>query len=249
MSLTEPKVYEVIKKQYAFKLRAFSGVFISLAATQLISILLSLGGVSSYGTSSNNMSVTITYLSADMTIIFTFLWAFISGIIITTKAPRYDDFTFVSNRLSSNAANMLFLATASIIGGAAAMLAGFLLRTITKIWSDGIYGMGSSLFQVPMEVLIGITATIFYVFMFSSLGYLTGMIVQIHKLSVFILPVVIVGVLVLDVSSGNEKVIPGIHDFIFAESSLLVFMMKMLLLALVFLGAATALSNRMEVRV
>lgn len=53
-----------------------------------------------------------------------------TGILITTKAVRYDDFTFVSNRLSSNLANILFLLTASAIGGAAAVTAGFLLKII-----------------------------------------------------------------------------------------------------------------------
>ncbi|MFS0647468.1 hypothetical protein [Siminovitchia sp. 179-K 8D1 HS] len=74
MSLTEPNLFDIIKKQYAFKLRAFMGVFISLAATQLLGMLFSIGGVSSYGTSSNNMSVTVMYFSADMTIIFTNDW-------------------------------------------------------------------------------------------------------------------------------------------------------------------------------
>lgn len=249
MSLTEPNLFDIIKKQYAFKLRAFMGVFISLAATQLIGMLFSIGGVSSYGTSTNNMSVTVTYFSADMTIIFTFMWAFISGIIITTKAPRYDDFTFVSNRLSSNAANILFLGTASIIGGAAAMLAGFLPRVIAYFVSEGTYGVGSSLFEAPIELLIGIVSIIFYIFMFSSLGYLIGMIVQMNKAFVFILPAVIVGILVWDGVSRDGKVLSAIHKIIFAESSLTVFVLKTLILAIVFLGTATALSNRMEVRV
>ena len=41
MYLTEPRLIDVVKKQFRFKLNAYTGVFISLIIMQLIGIFLS----------------------------------------------------------------------------------------------------------------------------------------------------------------------------------------------------------------
>ncbi len=248
MSLTEMSLSDVIKRQYEFKLRAFLGVFSSMAGVQLISFLFSLGGVSSVGTSSSTgMSINISYYSADMVVVFTMIWIFITGILITTKAVRYDDFSFVANRLSSNLANILFLLTASVIGGAAAVLAGFMLRIIAFFFGDVQYGLGNSFLEAPGEFFISVVAAILYMILFASLGYLTGMIVQVNKIFIFLLPVLFTGIVVY-LGIRNVEVAKAIFDFIFSESSLLLFAVKALVLSALFFAGSVVLSNRMEVR-
>lgn len=248
MSLIEMSLSDVVKRQYEFKLKAFLGVFTSMAGLQLISLLFSLGGVSSVGTgTSSGMSIHIGYYSADMIVIFTMLWIFITGILLTTKSVRNDDFSFVANRLSSNLANVLFLLTASTIGGAAAVLSGFVLRIIAFLIGHVQYGMGNSLMEAPAEFFIAVSASILYMIMFSSIGYLTGMFVQVNKIFIFVLPALFTG-FVIFTGIRNEELAKSIFDFIFAESSLWLFAVKTITLSALFFAAALFMSNRMEVR-
>ncbi|VEF49828.1 Uncharacterised protein [Bacillus freudenreichii] len=248
MSLIEMSLSDVVKRQYEFKVRAFLGVFSSLVGIQLISLLFSLGGVSSVGTgTSSGMSINISYYSADMIVVFTMLWIFITSILITTKAVRYDDFTFVANRLSSNLANILFLLTASAVGGAAAVFAGFLLKIVTFLMGNVQFGMGNSFMEAPAEFFIAVSASILYMILFSAAGYLTGIIVQVNKIFIFVLPALITGFVVY-VGIRNEELAKSIFNFIFAESSLWLFAVKTIIISTLFFAGALILSNRMEVR-
>ncbi|MBS4196861.1 hypothetical protein [Lederbergia citri] len=247
MSLIELSLSDVVKKQYKFKLRAFFGSFSSLAFMQLLGLLFSLGGSGGMGFSSEHYSIHISYYSAEMVIVFTLLWAFLTAILITAKAARFDDFSFVSNRISSNIANALFLVTASVIGGTSAILSGYLLRVITYFTSDVQYGVNSGLLVAPKEFFLGISATILYVLLFSSIGYMFGMLVQINKIFIVLLPCLIIGSWIF-LGITNEGMIKPIFDFIFRESVFSLFFIKIIgISGLLFAGAA-ALSNRMEVR-
>ena len=134
MSLKTINLAETVKKQFVFKLKANIDVFSSLVWIQLLAILFSLNGVASMGMGGTNLSVDVKYYSADLVIIFTMLWSFVTAITITTKPYRNHDFTFVSNRLSSSLSNILFLLTASFIGSITATLS-WKLSEITSIYS------------------------------------------------------------------------------------------------------------------
>ncbi|MFD1708881.1 hypothetical protein ACFSCZ_19640 [Siminovitchia sediminis] len=249
MSFIDMSLSDIVKRQYEFKLRAFLGVFTSMVGIQLISILFSLSGVYSVGTgTSTGVSITVSYFSADMIIIFTIIWIFITSVLITTKAFRYDDFTFVANRLSSNMANILFLLTASLIGGASAVLSGFLLKVITFFFGDIVYGTGNSLMEAPAEFFMGMTAVILYMILFASLGYLAGIIVQLHSVFIFLLPAVAIGLGIFFGIRNEGEMGKRLFDFIFSEPSLVTFVIKILVLSAISFTAAVFLSNRMEVR-
>ena len=53
---------------------------------------------------------------------FTMIWAFIVGALITSKAYRYDDFSFVTSRLSAHLANIGYMVIVSSLGGLTAFL-------------------------------------------------------------------------------------------------------------------------------
>ena len=102
MSLSRTSLMEVVKRQYLFKLKSFIQVFMTLVVLQLLAMLFSFNGVGMMGSSNGSVEMDIQYYSADIVVVFTMLWAFITAILITTKAYRNDDFAFVTNRLSSN---------------------------------------------------------------------------------------------------------------------------------------------------
>ena len=245
MSLKTINLAETVKKQFVFKLKANIDVFSSLVWIQLLAILFSLNGVASMGMGGTNLSVDVKYYSADLVIIFTMLWSFVTAITITTKPYRNHDFTFVSNRLSSSLSNILFLLTVSFIGSITATLAGNLVKLLVSIlFKQELFHF----YTGSLEFVLGIGVTIIYVFFLSSMGYLIGTLVQVSKGFIILIPVLFLGTIFLAASMHTEPLLIQIFQFYVFESSLLFFILKMLLTTVLFFVAAISLLNRMEVR-
>lgn len=245
MSLSRISLQQIVKKQVSYKLRAYIQVFLSLVFIQALGILFSFNGVGMMGTSSNTFEIDVHFYSADIVVVFTMLWAFITAILITTQAYRNDDFALITNRLTSNLSNMLFLLTASLVGGLTALLSSHVIRIL-------MYFMGhTEYFITPTgasEWIIGFIATILYVLLCSAIGYFFGTLVQLHKIFAVLLPIAFLGILILGAGTMNETIIHKVFEFIFEESSLALFMVKIgVLVALLFSGSAL-MSNRMEVK-
>ncbi|MGG4267702.1 hypothetical protein [Peribacillus simplex] len=245
MSLTKVNLKETVKKQYFFKLKANIDAFSSLIGIQLLALLFSIGGVGSVGMGGDNINVNIKYYSADLVIGFTLIWAFVTAITITTKPYRNHDFTFVTNRLSSSLSNILFLLTASIVGSITAILAGELLKVLAYVLLDEqIY----SIHAWPQELVMGICVTIFYVFFITSIGYFIGTLVQVGKWFIILLSVLFFGSLFLGASIQTEPFLVNVFTFYTMESSLSLFIFKVIVTVAVIFTAAITILNRMEVR-
>ncbi|MGE7185534.1 hypothetical protein ACQKKK_16510 [Peribacillus sp. NPDC006672] len=245
MSLTKVNLKETVKKQYFFKLKANIDAFSSLIGIQLLALLFSIGGVGSVGMGGSNINVNIKYYSADLVIGFTMIWAFVTAITITTKPYRNHDFTFVTNRLSSSLSNILFLLTASIVGSITAILAGDLLKVLAYILLDEqIYSIHAGL----QELVMGIGVTIFYVFFVTSIGYFIGTLVQVSKLFIILISVLFFGTLFLEASMQKEPFLVNVFTFYTMESTLSLFIIKVIVTVAVFFSAAISILNRMEVR-
>lgn len=245
MSLSRISVQEVVKKQYSYKLRSYIQVFMSLVFIQVLGILFSFNGVGMMGTSSNSFDISVHFYSADIVVVFTMLWGFITSILITTQAYRNDDFAFITNRLSSNLSNILFLLTISLVGGLTALLSSHVIRIL-------MYVLGKSEYlYTPTDVsewIIGLIATVLYILVCSAVGYFFGTLVQLHKVFAVLLPVAFLGILIVGAGTMNETIIQKGFEFIFEEASLALFIVKIgFLAALLFTGSALV-SNRMEVR-
>jgi hypothetical protein len=247
MSLTRTSLLEVTKRQYVFKLKSYIQVFMTLVVLQLLGMLFSFNGVGMMGSSNGSVEVEIQYYSADIVVVFTMLWAFITAILITTKAYRNDDFAFVTNRLSSNLSNMLFLLTASILGGILSILSSYLMKVIMYLVGQQLVN-ATNVTAVSIDFLLGIAATVFYVILASALGYFVGTLVQINRIFVVVIPVLFFGSLFVGEVSGKREIMTAVFEFIFTEPSLLVFIVKILVMAGLLFGSAFVLSNRMEVK-
>jgi len=247
MSLARTNLMEVVKRQYLFKLKSYIQVFMTLVVLQLLGMLFSFNGVGMMGSSNGSVEVDIQYYSADIVVVFTMLWAFITAILITTKAYRNDDFAFVTNRLSSNLSNMLFLLTASILGGVLAILSSYLMKVMMYLVGQQFVN-ATNVTAVPIELLLGIAATVFYVFLASALGYFVGTLVQINRTFIVLIPVLFFGSMFVGEVSGKGKFVTAAFEFIFNEPSLLLFIIKIIVIAGLLFGSAFVLTNRMEVK-
>jgi len=247
MSLTEAKLSEIVRKQFKYKVKAYMSVFSSLLVVQVISLLLSTNGSRMMGSSYNGFSIDINYYTGDISIVFTLIWSFITAIIMTTKAYRNDDFTFVSNRLSSHLSNVAFLLFVSVIGGITAVLSGQLFKVIMNVFLRDGYVMGSA---VPLqELLLSVIVTIFYVFLLASLGYFVGMLVQLNRWFGVILPTFIIGYMIIGTNTGQEpKMVVEVFTFYVKETALFLFVVKILVTTGLLFFLSSILTNKLEVR-
>jgi hypothetical protein len=168
-SLVEFSLFDAVKKQYLYKLKSHLGLFLAMAGVQVIALLFSLGGVMSHGMGTQYLYTFVSYFSSEIVIGFTILWVLVVAVLVTTKDYQNIDFTFVSNRLSSNLSNAAFLVTAALIGGFTAMLSGFLLRIIVYFRSSH-YLLSQNFIVAPDVIFTGIAVTLLYLLLFGSLG-------------------------------------------------------------------------------
>ncbi|MFQ3544139.1 hypothetical protein Q7A53_08625 [Halobacillus rhizosphaerae] len=244
MYLTETRLSEIVKKQYKFKWNSYKSVFSSLVIIQLVAILFSLGGVRGGGMNTESIKLDYTSYSADIVIIFTFLWGLMSSLLLTTKAYRQDDFIFVTNRFSSVISSIAFIVTASVIGGIMAVGSGYLLRVLVYyIWRDHQV-VDNGISHQPLLLLMGIIATILFILLFSAIGYLAGMIIQVHRVFVVVLSALFIGFFFIHAEQFSK----GLYQFYFEESAFIVFLSKMIVTIGILFYCAMLIASRLEVK-
>ncbi|WP_017753958.1 hypothetical protein [Calidifontibacillus oryziterrae] len=245
MYLANASIGDIIKKQYRFKMRAYIWAFIALMVAQLAAFGFSiLSGSGMMGTSFGDLSVKVTYYDGNLLVTFTLLWAFTTGTTLTTKQTRYGDFAFATNRLTSHLSNIAFIVTASIIAGITTMLASNLLKVCVIFWGD-INNMVYDFIPISfLELVIGILATTLYAILIAAIGYIIGMLVQLSKVFIFVIPAFFI---VLTMNGGDFS-IEDIVMFFSKESSLFLFAVKVLVTIGILFITSILISNRWEVR-
>lgn len=244
MSLTKTSLAEIVIKQYFHKLRANIDAFSALVGIQVLAVLFSFLGVSSSGMSGNGMWITVKYYSADGVIIFTLFWAFVTAITVNTKQNRSQDFTFVTSRFSSGLSNILFLATAGLLGSVTAILAGNLIKAVLfLITNQSVYSFRSG----AEEITTGIAAMFFYLLLVSSIGYFFSSLTAISKVFILMIPVLIVGMIMLGETMNNQFFLNTL-EFYVEERNIYLFSVKAVITACAFYTAGIAILQRMEVR-
>lgn len=242
MFLSNISLTGVVLSQVKFKLSAYSGLIYSLIILQVLGILFATGWSSS-GTSINNISINLNISSIDSGFIFVSLLAISVGNLITTRAYRYDDFSFVATRLSSNIANCIVLLIFSCYAGVTTYFSVYLMRIFLTFNSTNEFVEGPTILDDPMNSLLTILAMIIFLWMFSSLGYIAGTLFQKHKLLFF-------GALVIIIMLLLTGTWIRISEIIFVEnSSLLILVAKTFGIAILIFATSTAISNRLGVRV
>jgi hypothetical protein len=251
MSLIEIRFFEVIKKQYVYKFKAFMNMFYGLVVAQLVALLLSLGGTMNLGTSSNTQSINVSIYSNDISMLFTMLWFFCFAWLLTTQKNRDIDFAFISTRVSSGISTMLFLLTSVILGAIMTTLNSFLLRDIIYLISGSQNIVGTNFFIAPYELIIGLISAILYLLLLSALGYFLGSLIQLNKIIAYLLPPLIICELIIDTKINNQPTtIITIAKFFLSENvnSLAIFAVKVIIVSALLFYGAILLSKRLEVR-
>lgn len=248
MSLNKISLTTVVKNQFLYKLKVYTGVFTSLVILQILALLFSLNGNGGGGmNTTEGIEVNYTLYSIENVISFTFLWAFIYSIIMTTKTDWENSFSFVGNRLSNDLSNMLFLFVASVVGGVLTILTGFTLRVLVHYFVSEEILIASNLIITGKELYSGMLTMTLQLFLFCAIGYLLGTITRMHRLLPILLPVIIIGVIIALVQANSDLLLRFI-TFYFDETNPWMFIIKIVVSVLLLFGVSILISSRTEVR-
>lgn len=248
MSLKEISLSSITLKHYVYKLKGHSGLVYSLMFVQLLGLLLSMGpGSGSGGSGGDFLSVSVREYSADAILIFSFVWIIVMASLLGSKDYRSMEFSLVTNRISSHLSNILILVTGSVFAGVTSTLMSALHRILLVITlnpSEFIFG---GLRIASANLLLGIFVSSLYMLLLAAGAYLVRMIIELNKSFGIILSLVIIAfvfgtVRIFALNIGNL-----IH-FYTSESSLGIFVIKVLFTVLVLFGLSIFTSNRMEVK-
>ncbi|TDL31467.1 hypothetical protein E2R51_13970 [Jeotgalibacillus sp. S-D1] len=246
MSLSNVSLGETIKNQYLYKITSYSDAVKSLMIVQLIAIMFTVSMVTSIGSMGDGlMHITINEYTIDATIVFMILWVFITSILVTTKSYQYEDFSFVTNRLSSQLANLLFLLTAVTAGVVSTIMSSYLIYYIVLIISDKQLLGGVNILASGSEMSFTAIVIFLYMLLASSAGYAAGALTQISRLFIPLLSAVLV---MGSIFFANSTFLRTFYSFYFSESSLLLFSAKCLVTSSILFAAAVFIMQSREVR-
>lgn len=243
MSSNEVSLVSISLKQYFYKLKAYSNLFNWLMLVQIVALILSLGGVSSAGSSNDEVSVTVSNYSSNIIIIFSFLWIWFIAIQLITKQYKNMETILVTNRITENLSSIGFLLTACVFGGITSSLGGVLLRVIMYFTSNQSQLIFDGFYLAYSDFFSGMVIGILYMVLISAISYLLGVIAQIHMVLGAIIAALIIGFLRIYTDLAQMA-----FEFIAFEVSLSVFALKVITLSIVLFGVSMLLSNSREVR-
>lgn len=237
-----------VKNQYIYKLRSYSGYFCALVLLQVIGALFSLSGSMTTGDSVGNINITFHSMSAQITVIFTECWAFVISVLLATHTSKDAAFTVVGNRLSDCLSDMAFILTGCVFGGISAALFGVAMRVpICFIYAGRV--MAKGFYPTLGTVCTIAVATMLYMLLLSSAGYLAAVLVRLHKVFIVIYPAILIGtILIVKNSEKSQTFLRICWDSIIKEKSLGIFALRVVIISAIVLAIGTVISNRMEVK-
>lgn len=245
MSITNVKTRAIIYQQTLYKIKGFSGMIWTLMVLQILAIASTFGGVGGGGMSeSGPLDLHYTIFNATFVIIFTFLWILVSAFLITTRSYETNDYSFITTRFTSHAANAGFLFAVSILAGFTAMLSSYIIQFAHWLAFDTELAVGAHL--TIGEFLLGWFGMILYLLLLGSAGYFLGWIFQVSPLLRIAVFVIAASVLFGIPAAGNA--LESVFYFFTQERNILLFAVKVGLTTVAFWGITYALTRNLEVR-
>lgn len=250
MYLNEPKQLDIIKKQFHLKLNANAVYFTILVALQLLVLLISFPAQMSSSHFSENSSITMIGISSTVHIIVMLMWSFSLGLTLTNQ-PNWDEaFVFVTTRLTHHLANLLFILFAALVTGLIGSLLGPALRLLSHLQYGETYMLTATLVEAPSHFVLQFITVASYALLLLVFGYTIGSCVKASKLSggVFI-AIFFISIFIITFILGiGVQMIGTIISFLFIESFLPFFLMKIIGISTVLFCFSIFVTSRAEVR-
>jgi len=242
MSLTKNNLLTIAKKQYLYKLQGCSKFFLVMIIMQILGMIFSIGGLSGMSSTSDE-TLTLKFLrnTTIQIFIFTVACGIGSAINLNLREAKNIDFTFVSNRISSNLSSIAILITYAIFGAITFPLSACFIRIVKYLLSGSSNIIERGFFITPEELLCSSGTAFLYILLFSSAAYFSTILVERSKAFIIVLLAIIVLL-------PRTKFAEDIINFFINENNFLMFMVKVLVTSIFFFLASILSSNNMEVR-
>lgn len=237
----------IVLKQYLYKLKGHSGLIYSLIFAQLLALLFSMNSMSGMHSGGDYLSISINTHTGDMFLIFAFIWMVGVTSSLGSQTYRSIDFSLVTNRKVSHATNILLILTYSLYAGITANLMSLFQRIVLVESIDASEFIYGGLQIPPQELLLGIFVTTLYLLLLASVTYLIQMVVSLNKSSGIALMIVFFAFL-LGYIRLYEFNAANILRFYAEESSLGLFVIKVVCSVVLLLGLSMLIAKRMEVK-
>jgi len=155
------------------------------------------------------------------------------------------DYTYVTTRLSQFISNVIFLSFIAFIGAITSYFASSLIPLVQRLFINGVIQNMSFTF---VEHIMNITGTFGYILLFASTTYLVVVLFQFNRF----IPLgflVVYGLVNLQLARiGADSLIIPLYNFYEGESSLSLFLLKVIALSTILLAIAWFVNRSREVR-
>ena len=123
MYLAEVNTWDVVRKQYRYKLKSYMGVFTSLIVIQILAILFSFNGTGmSSGGGLQSFTYSVNYYSGSMIPIFTMIWGLSFPLLSLLKHIVMTIIRLLPTGEPATLLTFYFLLSASIFAGVTVLL-------------------------------------------------------------------------------------------------------------------------------
>ncbi len=248
MYLSETSLFDIVVKQFRFKLNAHAAFFSTFILLQIGALVLAITG-SMYSISYDSLSsIRIVELNNTGNVSITLFWAFFLGVTLMTTARQNEAFSLVTTRLSNHFANLLFMLTASLFAGTIAALSSPVLKLFGFLRYGEMVISTPGIMDEPGEFFLRIITAISYVLLFFLIGYTISSLVQVNK---FFIGIFIIFFIVFTSSTQNwngSQYLGHVFTFFAFEQSPLLFLLKISGAVIVLFTISAVITNRLEVR-
>jgi hypothetical protein len=212
-----------------------------IIVTQIIGMLFTLtnaGG--SMATSNGLYSFIISINSTIQVFIFTAACIMGATISLNGRENKYKDFTLISNGLSSNLSNMLFIITLSFFGAVTSALSGPFIRGIKYLIIGSSKIIEEGFIVTTSEIILSIFASFLYILALSSVVYLCTVLTTKYKAFIIV-------ILAMVVLLPQTTILMDIVRFYGSGNTFLMFTLKALSTYGIFSAGSLLVSYNMEV--
>ena len=245
MSINIMSLIDVVKKQLRLKFLSHHSIWLSLVGIQLFGILISAVATSSGSSSSGDVYTTSHFYSSTFLLIMTYIWTIVTSVYLALESSNRMDYTYVTTRLSQFISNVIFLSFIAFIGAITSYFASSLIPLVQRLFINGVIQNMSFTF---VEHIMNITGTFGYILLFASTTYLVVVLFQFNRF----IPLgflVVYGLVNLQLARiGADSLIIPLYNFYEGESSLSLFLLKVIALSTILLAIAWFVNRSREVR-
>jgi hypothetical protein len=248
MYLTEPKLFDIVKKQLLFKFQTHHKAFATLLVLQVFAIFF--GSAEHIYPSRMNELTGITWitLSNENSLSLTLFWTIVMGVLISSSRRRNESFTFVTNNIAHHLSNFVLMLTVAFLGGLAVVLSGSVIKMFGYLRYSVKVIESPGLLLAPSDFFIRVITVFAYMLLFFLISYTITSFIQRSKKTILLF--VFGWIMLSSVTSfwNGPTVFSMMTGFFFDESNLIVFLIKVSLTSLALFFASIAVTNRLEVR-